>query len=31
MGLDPEELAVSPSGRPFKLANDGTPIQDLLS
>ena len=31
MGLDPKHEDVSPSGRPFKMANDGTPIQDLLS
>jgi hypothetical protein len=31
LGLSLEEIVISPTGRPFKVANDGKPIAALLS
>jgi hypothetical protein len=31
LGLDPEKEVISPAGRPFTMAADGTPISALLS
>jgi uncharacterized protein (DUF1501 family) len=31
IGLPLDEIATSPTGRPFKVANDGTPVKSLLA